>query len=193
MLKNIFDKLQLEQKLKDWQIFHDIFLRPPLTINSLVGLPWWFIISSSHPAQAFLSPQMRMAPLSKFHAIFTITRFSSFSSRAMATISVQILSEGNEKALINPRMVINDKLRKHFQIQMQVSLPNISDLVKNFELKGIFWQYVYLEYYWLIDIILCISIGWKFSAGRSNLFYITMHCCSNCRNNRGALFYGTGN
>ena len=53
----------------------------------------------------------------------------------MATISVQILSEGDEKALINPRMVINDKLRKHFQMQMQVSLPNISDLVKNFELK----------------------------------------------------------
>ena len=37
MLENIFDKLEIEEKLKEGQIFHDIFLRLPLTINSLVG------------------------------------------------------------------------------------------------------------------------------------------------------------
>ena len=121
MLGIFFDKLQLEQKIEEGQIFHDIFLRPPLTINSLVGWPWWFIISSSHPAQAFLSPQMRMAPLSKFHAIFTITGFSDWChllKQSHASISAQLLSVGNEKALINHCMVINVRLRKHFQMQI---------------------------------------------------------------------------
>ena len=73
------------------------------------------------PSASFLITANEDGALSKFHAIFTITGFSDWChllKQSHASISAQLLSVGNEKALINHCMVINVRLRKHFQMQI---------------------------------------------------------------------------
>ena len=73
------------------------------------------------PSASFLVTANEDGALSKFHAIFTITGFSDWChllKQSHASISAQLLSVGNEKALINHCMVINVRLRKHFQMQI---------------------------------------------------------------------------